>query len=135
MISEDSEYNKICNAICSVIADLKEEGIDINTKFDKESGFIGIYTSNTSILKKAKNGLNEILELSYSTAEHHPYWNIIYNTSEIAKTTLDNWDENFSHDQIQEMLWRNDGIKNIKDLFNEMDYNIICNHFSFFSII
>ena len=112
MISEGSEYNKICNAIRSVIADLKEEGIDINTKFDKESGFIGIYTSNTSILKKAKNGLNEILELSYSTAEHHPYWNIIYNTSEIAKTTLDTWNENFSLDQIQEMLWRNDEIKN-----------------------
>jgi hypothetical protein len=112
MISEISEYTKICNAICSVIADLKEEGIDINTKFDKESGFIGIYTSNISILKKAKNGLNEILELSYSTAEHHPYWNIIYNTAEIARAILDTWNENFSLDQIQEMIWRNDEIKN-----------------------
>lgn len=112
MISEISEYTKICNAICSVIADLKEEGIDINTKFDKEYGFIGIYTSNTSILKKAKNGLNEILELSYSTAEHHPYWNIIYNTAEIARVILNTWNENFSLDQIQEMLWRNDEIKN-----------------------
>ena len=112
MISEISEYTKICNAICSVIADLKEEGIDINTKFDKESGFIGIYPSNTSILKKATNGLNEILELSYSTAEHHPYWNIIYNTAEIARVILDTWNENFSLDQIQEMLWRNDEIKN-----------------------
>jgi hypothetical protein len=37
---------------------------------------------------------------------------LIYNISEIAKTTLDNWDENFSHDQIQEMLWRNCEIKN-----------------------
>jgi len=61
--------------------------------------------------ERAKNGLNEILELSYSTAEHHPYWNIINNTSEITKTTLDSWNENFSLDQIQEMLWRNDEIK------------------------
>jgi len=112
MVSEGSEYNKIYNAICSAIANLKEEGIDIITKFEKDSGFIGIYTSETSILKRAKNGLNEILELSYSTAEHHPYWNLIYNTSEIAKTTLDSWNENFSLDQIQEMLWRNDEIKN-----------------------
>ena len=79
----------------------KEEGIDIITKFEKDSGFIGIYTSDTSILKRAKNGLNEILELSYSTAEHHPYWNLIYNTSEIAKTTLDSWNENFSHDRYK----------------------------------
>ena len=105
MISEGSEYNKIYNAICSVITDLKEE-------FDKESGFIGIYISNTSILKRAKNGVNEILELSYSTAEHHPYWNIIYNTAEITRVILDTWNENFSLDQIQEMLWRNDEIKN-----------------------
>lgn len=54
MVSEGSEYDKIYNAICSVIANLKEEGIDIKTKFEKESGFIGIYTSNTSILKRAK---------------------------------------------------------------------------------
>jgi hypothetical protein len=112
MVSEGSEYNKIYNAICSAIANLKEEGIDVITKFDKDSGFIGIYSSDTSILKRAKNCLNEILELSYSTAEHHPYWNLIYNTSEIAKTTLDSWNENFSIDQIQEMHWRNDEIKN-----------------------
>jgi hypothetical protein len=112
MVSEGSEYNKIYNAICSAIANLKEEGIDVISKFEKDSGFIGIYTSDTSILKRAKNGLNEILELSYSTAEHHPYWNLIYNTSEIAKTTLDSWNENFSIDQIQEMHWRNDEIKN-----------------------
>jgi hypothetical protein len=112
MFSENSEYDRIHNAICSTIANLKEEGIDIQTKFDKDSGFIGLYASNTSPLKRAKIGVDEILELSYSTAEHHPYWNIIYNTSEIAKSTLDNWDENFSHDQIQEMLWRNTEIKN-----------------------
>ena len=112
MVSKDSEYDRIYNAICSVITNLKEEGIDVQTKFEKNSGFIGLYISNNSVLKRAKIGLDEILELSYSIAEHHPYWNIIYNTSEIAKTTLDNWDENFSHDQIQEMLWRNDEIKN-----------------------
>lgn len=115
MVSEGSEYNKIYNAICSAIANLKEEGIDVITKFEKDSGFIGIYSSDTSILKRAKNGLNEILELSYSTAEHHPYWNLIYNTSEIAKTTLDSWNENFSIDQIQEMHWRNEEIKNTLD--------------------
>jgi hypothetical protein len=113
MISEDSEYDRLYNTICSVVAILKDEGIDIQTKFEKDSGYVGLYTSNTTILKRAKISLKELLELSYSTAEHHPYWNIIYNTSEIAKTTLDKWDENFSHDQIKEMLWRNEEIKNI----------------------
>jgi hypothetical protein len=113
MVSKDSEYDRLYNTICSLVAILKDEGIDIQTKFEKDSGYVGLYTSNTSILKRAKISLKELLELSYSTAEHHPYWNIIYNTSEIAKTTLDYWDENFSHDQIKEMLWRNEEIKNI----------------------
>ncbi|HET7643536.1 MAG TPA: hypothetical protein VFK40_08510 [Nitrososphaeraceae archaeon] len=113
MISEDSEYDRLYNTICSIVAILKDEGINIQTKFEKDSGYVGLYTSNTTILKRAKISLKELLELSYSTAEHHPYWNIIYNTSEIAKTTLDNWDENISHDQIKEMLWRNEEIKNI----------------------
>jgi hypothetical protein len=113
MISEDSEYDRLYNTICSVVAILEDEGINIQTKFEKDSGYVGLYTSNTTILKRAKNSIKELLELSYSTAEHHPYWNIIYNTSEIAKTTLDNWDENISHDQIKEMLWRNEEIKNI----------------------
>ncbi|HJT83080.1 MAG TPA: hypothetical protein VJ697_01235 [Nitrososphaeraceae archaeon] len=112
MISEDSEYDRLYNTICSVVAILKDEGINIQTKFEKDSGYVGLYTSNTTILKRAKISLKELLELSYSTAEHHPYWNIIYNISEIAKTTLDNWDENISHDQIKEMLWRNEEIKN-----------------------
>jgi hypothetical protein len=35
MISEDSEYDRMYNAICSIIANLKEEGINIKTKFEK----------------------------------------------------------------------------------------------------
>jgi hypothetical protein len=31
------------NVICSIIANLKEEGIDIKIKFEKDSGFIGLY--------------------------------------------------------------------------------------------
>ena len=113
MVSEDSEYDRLYNAICSIVAILKDEGIDIQTKFEKDSGYVGLYTSDAPILKRAKISLKELLELSYSTAEHHPFWNLLYNTSEIAKTILDYWDENFSHDQIKEMIWRNEEIKNV----------------------
>ena len=111
MVSEDSEYDRLYNAICSIVAILKDEGIDIQTKFEKDSGYVGLYTSDATILKRAKISLKELLELSYSTAEHHPFWNLLYNTSEIAKTILDCWDENFSHDQIKEMVWRNNEIR------------------------
>jgi len=34
-------------------------------------------------LARARNGLNDMRELAYTTAEHHPYWNLLYNCSEI----------------------------------------------------
>jgi hypothetical protein len=49
---------------------------------------IKIYGQDTGILKRA-SGLFDLLELSYSTAEHHPYWAILYNATEILKTILD----------------------------------------------
>jgi hypothetical protein len=48
---------------------------------------IKIYGQDTDILKRASSGLFDLLELSYSTAEHHPYWAILYNATEILKMT------------------------------------------------
>jgi hypothetical protein len=43
VVSEDSEYDRMYNAICSIIANLKEEGIDIKIKFEKDWFYWAIY--------------------------------------------------------------------------------------------
>lgn len=89
----------------------KEEGASVTISIDKESEVIRICNQDTTIVKKASSALSEVLELSYATSEHHPYWSILYHATEISKTILDEWDSNLSKDTISEMSWRADKIK------------------------
>ena len=112
MPSENKTIERISGRIKSLIELFnKEEGISVKISIDKESGVIRIYSQDTNIVKKASSALSEVLELSYATSEHHPYWSILYHATEISKTILDEWDSNLSKDAISEMLWRTDKIK------------------------
>src|ERR687888_307029 len=85
------------------------EGVSIKIVSDIDSGIIKIYDQDTDIIKRASYGLSDLLELSYSSAEHHPYWAILYNATEILKMILDKWESDFSKDEIDYMSWRIDG--------------------------
>ena len=111
MSSKNLEFDIIYEKLFSLVNELKNDGIDVKIKMEKESGFLGLYTSDFNMLGSAKNGLKDILELSYTTAEHHPYWNMLYNASEIINIVLDSWHNDFNDDQIKEMFWRNNEIK------------------------
>ena len=54
---------------------------------------------------KQKNGLHDVTELAYTTAEHHPYWNILYQSSEIATTILDKWSDKITSEEIEQIKW------------------------------
>ena len=63
------------------------------------------------LLKRSLSGLYDVLELFYATAEHHPYWTMLYNATEILKTILDKWESEFCQDEIDDMAWRVDELK------------------------
>ena len=86
----------------------QDEDMDIKVVADTDSGIIRIYDQDTDSLKRATSSLYDLLELSYSTAEHHPYWALLYNATEILKTILDKWEADFSRDEIDDMAWRID---------------------------
>ena len=57
-------------------------------------------------MARAQNGLNDMTELAYTTAEHHPYWNLLYfNCSEIGHTVLDKWKKSLSSDDVADIEW------------------------------
>jgi hypothetical protein len=89
----------------------EDEGMSVKIGTDIGSGIIKIYGQDTDILKRASSGLFDLLELSYSTAEHHPYWTMLYNATEILKTILDKWQSDFNKDEISDMSWRIDEMK------------------------
>jgi hypothetical protein len=89
----------------------QDEGMYVKVLEDLECGVIKIYDQNTDSLKRAISGLYDVLELSYATAEHHPYWTMLYNATEILKTILDKWGSDFCKDEIDDMVWRVDELR------------------------
>ena len=72
---------------------------------DLENDIVKIFGERITSLARAKNGLNDVTELSYSTAEHHPYWNLLYNCSEISNTVLDKWKDSLSAEDFSDIDW------------------------------
>lgn len=87
---------------------------------DRESSIIKIYGEGSDSLKKASSGLEDVLELSYTTAEHHPYWGMLYHATEISKMVLEKWNSNLTADQISEISWRCDEIKMMTERVHHM---------------
>jgi len=81
------------------------QNIPLKIENDLENDIIKIFGEKITSLARAKNGLNDVAELAYATAEHHPYWNLLYNCSEIASTVLEKWKESLSVDDLSDIDW------------------------------
>ena len=80
---------------------------DLGLKVEEvlEHDIIKIFGVKITSLARAQNGLNDMTELAYTTAEHHPYWNLLYNCSEIGHTVLDKWKKSLSSDDVADIEW------------------------------
>jgi hypothetical protein len=92
---------------------------EIQVRMDYDNEILKIYSLNSSVLGRANAAISEILDLSYSSAEHHPYWMLLYNASEIVKSVLEAWNSELSKDQVSEFYWRLEEIKSSLDRISE----------------
>ena len=106
-----SNIDRILDAIKAVLEELQKQNFFFKVSVDRDAGIVRIYGEDAHYIKRASSGLEEVLELAYTTAEHHPYWAILYNGTEICKTVLERWESELTADQISEMSWRCDEIK------------------------
>jgi len=85
----------------------KHEKINTPLKVQKDLDvdIVKIFGENITALARAKNGLIDVTELAYSTAEHHPYWNLLYNCSEIANIVLEKWKSELSKKDASDIEW------------------------------
>jgi hypothetical protein len=102
---------KVLDRVKPLLDAMGKDGVHTRLGFDRDAEIIRIYGEGSDSIKRAHSGLSEVLELSYTTAEHHPYWSLLYHANEIARMTLDKWDSELTVDQISEMSWRCDEIK------------------------
>ncbi|MDH3313812.1 MAG: hypothetical protein OEM28_11815 [Nitrosopumilus sp.] len=83
----------------------EKQNIPLKIEKDLNNDVVKIFGQRITSLARAQNGLNDVTELAYTTAEHHPYWNLIYNCSEIANSVLDKWHESLSEDDFSDIEW------------------------------
>ncbi|MCI0564422.1 MAG: hypothetical protein MN733_38615 [Nitrososphaera sp.] len=115
-----SSIERIQKRVKDVLDELeKREGISSKIGIDREANVIRIYGEDSDYVKRAYSGLSEVLELAYTTAEHHPYWAILYHANEISKVILEKWNTDLTKDQIREMSWRCDEIKMSLERLND----------------
>ncbi|HJU34701.1 MAG TPA: hypothetical protein VJ695_06245 [Nitrososphaera sp.] len=114
-----SNIEKILDATKGVLEELRKQNIFFKISVDEDASIIRIYGEGSHYIKRATSGLGEVMELAYTTAEHHPYWTVIYNAAEICRTVLDRWESDLTPDQISEMSWRCDEIKMALERFEK----------------
>jgi hypothetical protein len=116
--------DRVAQAVRAAL-DLLQEQENIVTKIgvDREAGIVKIYGEKSDALKKASSGLSDVLELSYTTAEHHPYWGMLYHATEISKMLLEKWDSELSKDNLSEISWRCDEIRMAQERAGDAHYH------------
>jgi hypothetical protein len=113
-----SSIDMVFEELKPILEVLQKKENNTSISIDREAGIIRIYGEGSDYLKRASSGIAETLEFAYTTAEHHPYWSILYNASEICKTVLEKWESDLSADQLSEMSWR---CKEIKMALKKLD--------------
>ena len=100
---------------------VKAKGIITTLNVDEENGIVRIYLNNTNELKRALSAVSEILDLAYSTTEHHPYSLLLYHSTEILRSILDAWEDTLAADGLSEIAWRIDEIRSNIDRISISD--------------
>ncbi len=108
----DDNFLKLNTEVLSLIKKLEDQGIHFKVHSDESAGLIRISNDKSDSVTLAKTGLEDISELAFATAEHHPYWSLLYNGSQILRIVLDKWNDDLSEEELKEMAWYADEIKN-----------------------
>ena len=100
-----TDFENFYNDLLGFAKKYEQLNIPLKIERDLNNDIIKIFGQRITSLARAQNGLNDVTELAYTTAEHHPYWNLIYNCSEISNSVLEKWHESLSEDDFSDIEW------------------------------
>jgi hypothetical protein len=108
----DEKFSEFYESIVKLAKSFEDKNMLMKIQADLQANIIRIYGEKTDSLMRAKLGLEEVSELAYTTAEHHPYWNLLYNSSQISKLALEKWDDTITKEELDEISWYAEELKN-----------------------
>lgn len=100
-----SNFESFYKDLLELIAIYEKNNTPLKIEKDLENQIIKIFGDKITSISKAQNGLNDVSELAFATAEHHPFWNILYNCSEISNTILEKWNSDLSKKDVEDIKW------------------------------
>ena len=100
-----TEFEKFYRELEELLKAYQNQNIPLKMEKDPQNDIVKIFGENITSLARAQNGLKDVTELAYTTAEHHPYWNLLYNCSEIANSVLEKWKESLSAEDLSDIDW------------------------------
>ena len=105
-----TSFEVFYNQLIELCSKYEKSHVPLKIERDLDNQIIKIFGENISSLERAKNGLNDISELGYATAEHHPFWNVLYSSAEILHIILEKWNEDLSKTDIDDIKWSIDSL-------------------------
>lgn len=99
-MSDFADFHKALMLLVSEFDD-----IQLRVESDTDNDIIKIFGERFSSLARAKNGLDDMTELSLTATEHHPYWNLLYSCCQICCSTLEKWDDKLTADELDQIRW------------------------------
>lgn len=104
-IIDMTNFENFYHDLLELVKKHEQQNTPLKIEKDLENDIIKIFGEKITSLTRAQNGLNDVTELAYTTAEHHPYWNLLYNCSEIATSVLEKWKESLSKEDLSDIDW------------------------------
>jgi len=114
-------FDVFYNDLIELVNRHEKNNTALKVEKDLEFDIVKIFGEQITSLARAKNGLNDMTELAYATAEHHPYWNLLYNCSEIANIVLEKWKSELSKKDADDIEW---SIKELKQSIEKISEKI-----------
>jgi len=115
----EKTFSDFYQSLLDLIKSFEEKNTMLKIEENLDSNIIRIYGEKIDSLSKAKHGIEDVAELAYTVAEHHPYWGLLYNCVQIGKTALDKWNENLSKEELDEIDWSISELKNTCEKLKE----------------
>ncbi len=114
-----STFEEFHKSLLDLVKVFEEKNLHVKIQEELESDIVKIFGEKISALARAKNGLTDVEELAFTTAEHHPYWNLLYQSSQISKTALEKWENELTKEELEEITWSINELKNTCEKLKE----------------
>ena len=118
----EPSFTDFYKSLLDLVKTFEEKNTILKVEEDLAVNIIRIFGEGIDSVSRAKNGLEEVVELSYTTAEHHPYWALLYNCSQISKSILEKWNDELTEEDLSEIRWMISELENsCNKLKNKID--------------